>query len=211
MLFLYHMKIPKTLIHILCIKFFVGHFKIIVGALLIWRPMYLIAGIVITLTSVPPPIRTRLNMKPLHPTSIIGSLSCWTAIVFKYLKTAKTLCEKKLFINYLQINKTITTSCLIVMSIFLALTSSRFECAYRLLESKILWNPSRLRQNFIDPCFSPSPSLTFCFVVGIFLALFLPPLHWLHCTKIIQNLQSSSLESYLESRQDSHNTYFCHS
>jgi hypothetical protein len=98
-------------------------FKVIEVGLLIFKPKYLIAGIVITLIPAPPSTNTPRNTDPLHYTSMIGSHLRSAAMAFKGEGTFGTLGVDKPFFNSLRANGTIATNCPMVMSIFYDPTS----------------------------------------------------------------------------------------
>ena len=102
-------------------------FKVTEVGLSIFKPKYLIAGIVITLTPAPPSTNTPRNTDPLHCTSMIGSHSRSAAMAFKGVGTFGTLGVDKPFLNSLQANGTIATNCLMVMSPFCDPTSLTTE------------------------------------------------------------------------------------
>ena len=155
-------------------------FKEIDEVLLISRPMYLIAGIVNTLISDPRSTKIFLNIKPLHPTSIIGSYSCWTVIVSRDWKMDGTLCAYRSYFNYLRTEEIKVTSCPIVMSVFLTLMSFKIEYEPSFFYIGKSWNSSRLRRDFFDFLSIVISSSVSYLLVEILLTLVLPPLHrWL--------------------------------
>jgi hypothetical protein len=76
-------------------------FKVTEAGLSIFKPKYLIAGIVITLTPTPPSTNTPRNTDPLHCTSMIGSHLRSTAMAFKGVGTFGTLGVDNPFLNSL--------------------------------------------------------------------------------------------------------------
>jgi hypothetical protein len=116
------LMIPSSLtIHLLAI------FKVTEADLSIFKPKYLIAGIVITLTPTPPSTNTPCNTDPLHFTSMIGSHSRSVAIAFKGVGTFGTLGVDKPFLNSLRANGTIATNYPMVMFTFCDPTSFTTE------------------------------------------------------------------------------------
>jgi hypothetical protein len=102
-------------------------FKVIEVGLSIFKPKYLIAGIVITLTPTPPSTNTPCNTDPLHFTLMIGSHSHSIAMAFKGVGTFGTLGVDKPFFNSLQANGTIATNYPMVMFTFCDPTSFTTE------------------------------------------------------------------------------------
>ncbi len=102
-------------------------FKVTEVGLSIFKPKYLIIGIVITLTHAPPSTNTPRNTDPLHYTSMIESHSRSTAMAFKGVGTFGTLGVDKTFLNSLRADGTIATNCLMVMSAFCNPTSFTTE------------------------------------------------------------------------------------
>jgi len=93
-------------------------FKVTEAGLSIFKPKYLIAGLVITLTPAPPSTNIPRNTDPLHCTSMIGSHSRSAAMAFKGVGTFGTLGVDKPLLNSLQANGTIATNYPMVMSAF---------------------------------------------------------------------------------------------
>jgi hypothetical protein len=98
-------------------------FKVTEVGLSIFKPKYLIARIIITLTHAPPSTNTPRNTDPLHCTLMIGSHSRSVAMTFKGVRTFGTLGVDNLFFNSLQTDGTIATNCSMVMSSFCNPTS----------------------------------------------------------------------------------------
>jgi len=102
-------------------------FKVIEAGLSIFKPKYLIAGIVITLTPAPPSTNIPRNTDPLHCTSMFGSHSRSAAMAFKGVDTFGTLGVDKPFLNSLRADGTIASNCPMVMSAFYNPTSFTTE------------------------------------------------------------------------------------
>ncbi len=102
-------------------------FKVTEAGLSIFKPKYLIAGIVITLTLAPPSTNTPHNIDPLHYTSMIESHSCSVVMTFKGVGTFETLGVDNPFLNSFQADGTIATNCSMVMFTFYNPTSFTTE------------------------------------------------------------------------------------
>ncbi len=102
-------------------------FKVTEAGLSIFKPKYLIVGIVITLIPTPPSTNIPRNTDPLHYTSMIGSHSRSVAMAFKGVGTFGTLGVDNPFLNSLQADDTIATNCLMVMFAFCDPTSFTIE------------------------------------------------------------------------------------
>jgi hypothetical protein len=102
-------------------------FKVTKAGLSIFKPKYLIAGIVITLTPAPPSTNIPRNTDPLHCTSMIGSHSRSAAMVFRGVGTFGTLGVDNPFLNSLQVDNTIATNYPMVMFSFCDPTSFTTE------------------------------------------------------------------------------------
>jgi hypothetical protein len=114
--------IPSGLtIHLLAI------FKVTEVGLLIFKPKYLIAGIVIISTPAPPSTNTPRNTDPLHCTSTIESHLHSTVMACKGVGNFGTLGVDKPFLNSLRADDTIATNCPMVMSAFCDPTSFTIE------------------------------------------------------------------------------------
>jgi hypothetical protein len=102
-------------------------FNVTEAGLSIFKPKYLIAGIVITLTPAPPSTNTPRNTDPLHCTSMIGSHSRSAAMAFNGVGTFGTLGVDNPFLNSLRVDGTIATNYPMVMSAFYDPTSFTTE------------------------------------------------------------------------------------
>ena len=123
-------------------------FKVMKEGISIPRPMCLIAGVIIILTLPPSSPKTHFNIESLHPTSMIGSYSCWTTIILKAWELDWTLYADRFFLNYLRSNGTIVTSCPIIISAFLTPRHLKLSMNFLILHIKKLWKLLRLRQDF---------------------------------------------------------------
>jgi len=102
-------------------------FNVTEASLSIFKPKYLIGGIIITLTPAPPSTNTPCNTHPLHCTSMIGSHSRSAAVAFKGVGTFGTLSVDNPFFNSLRADGTIATNCPMVMFAFYNPTSFTTE------------------------------------------------------------------------------------
>jgi hypothetical protein len=102
-------------------------FKVTEDGLLIFKPKYFIAGIVITLILALPSTNTPRSTDPLHCTSMIGSHSRSIAMAFKGVGTFGTLSVNNPFLNSLRADNTIATNYPMVMSAFYNPTSFTTE------------------------------------------------------------------------------------